>query len=76
MRINLKIPEEWNEERKKLNAKWITVIRIGLKTLQDKPIMESEKIPTAVEDHLKRAVQNLSSAWNLIKPFMKNQTTG
>ena len=70
MRINLLIDPDWNEERKKLNVTWRTVIKAGLATLQNKPV-ESESLPPAIETNLQQAVKSLSTAWNLIKPHMK-----
>jgi hypothetical protein len=67
--INLEIPEELNEERKKLNVTWRTVIKAGLAALQKQKV-ESE-LPPAVESHLKQALKSLGDAWKLIKPFMK-----
>jgi hypothetical protein len=72
MRINLKIPEEWNEDRKKLNATWRAVIKAGLTALQGQSL-NSEGIPPVVEDHLKRALNGLSATWKLIKPLIKNR---
>jgi hypothetical protein len=69
MHVNLSIPDEQNEERKKINATWRTVITAGLAALQKKTV-ESEKLPPAVESHLKQALKNLGDAWKLVKPFM------
>ncbi len=70
MRINLKVPDEWNDERKKLKATWRTVVKAGLAALQNRPIPESG-IPPAVEGHLKKGLDGLSEAWKLIKPLIK-----
>lgn len=69
MRVNLKIEPSWNEERKKINATWRAVIKAGLAALQNRPV-ESEIIPPAVEGHLKKGLEGLSSAWKLIKPLI------
>lgn len=70
MRVNLIVPEEMNDQRKKLNATWRTVIKAGLTALQGKPVESTKGLPPAIEGHLQQAVKNLSGAWNLIKPFM------
>jgi hypothetical protein len=71
MRINLLIDPDWNDQRKKLNATWRTVIKAGLTALQGKPVESTKGLPPAIETHLQQAVKSLSGAWNLIKPFMK-----
>lgn len=70
MHINLKIPDEWNEERNKINVTWKAVIKTGLAALQNK-VVESEKFPPAIETHLKQALKSLGDAWKLTKPFME-----
>jgi hypothetical protein len=71
MRINLLIDPVWNEDRKKLNATWRTVIKAGLTALHGKPVTPApEGLPPAIETNLQQAVKNLSGAWALIKPFM------
>ena len=70
MHVNLSIPNEQNEERKKINATWRTVITAGLAALQSKNV-ESEKIPLAIEGHLKQALKSIGDTWKLMKPFME-----
>ena len=63
MNINLKFPDELNEKRKALKMTWRDVIEAGLKS-KDQP---SKLLPSDMEPHIKAAVQNLSTLWNLIK---------
>jgi hypothetical protein len=68
IRINIEVPSEMNEERKKLQATWRDVLKTGLAFLPGK---ESEiKKPLydpAIEENLKLSVKHLSDAWNIIK---------
>ena len=68
MYINLKIPDEWNEERNKINVTWKAVVQAGLAALQNKNI-ESEKLPPAIKSHLEQAFKSFGNAWKLLKPF-------
>jgi Zn-finger protein len=61
--LNLSIPEELNEDRKKLNITWKEVISAGILALKNQPLTMNPSI----EENIKLSVKHLSEAWKLIK---------
>ena len=61
--INLTIPNDLNEDRKKLNVTWKEVIATGITALKNQPLTMNP----AIEENIKLSVKHLSEAWKLIK---------
>ena len=74
MNINLSLPDEVNDERKKLGATWREIITAGINALKGNPntlIRPSiPKIDTAsVEAHLKQGLKGITDAWKEIQAW-------
>lgn len=63
--INLSVPVELNEQRKKHKVTWKDLILTGLLSLESK---NTKVYDPAIEKEIKQAVQHLSTVWNIIKP--------
>jgi len=71
IRVNLEIEDELNIQRQSLNATWREVIAAGMAALTGKTHEPKKPVSITVETNLKKAVQHISSAWDIIKknPF-------
>lgn len=67
MRVDFKVPEEMNEQRKALKVSWKEVLTVGIASLKRKNVLDIN----AVEDSLKQSVLHLQNAWSLIKQSKK-----
>jgi len=69
--LNIEVPDDWNIQRKSLNATWREVITAGMNSLTGKAQAQKKPPSIAIENSLKNAVQHISKAWDIIKknPF-------
>jgi len=75
MNVNLKVPDDLNQERKKLGVTWRELITLGLTTLQGNPTLTSQETPGSIQKkvdpeigvHLKQALQAITEACRLIQ---------
>ena len=66
MTLNMPIPEELNEERKKLGVTWREVITVGLATIQKDP----SSVPldrSYIETELKKARDGVNNILKLVQ---------
>lgn len=74
MNINLSLPDEVNDERKKLGATWREIITAGINVIKGNPnILIRPSAPkidtTSVEAHLKTGLKGITEAWKEIQSW-------
>ena len=69
MNINLSLPDEVNDERKKLGATWREIITAGINAKKGNPIQPSTHKIDTVEAHLKQGLKGITDAWKEIQSW-------
>ena len=61
--VNLVVPKEQNDLRKKLGITWREVLVAGLATLEGKPVPDYREIDP-IKENLKQAATYIKAAWD------------